>query len=93
MNVKKMKRTDSHGRGSVSRAFRYLKKREDKKFVEKLRRNSIETRKRRKIKINNRCIDCNKLISPDAIRCKVCSIKRNRLNYLNQMTTLLTTLK
>ena len=80
---------ESKGRGSVSRSIRYHRRYEsDKKFRDKIRECSKRNRTKRMIKINKRCIDCKKLISPKATRCRECSIKMNRKDYLEELNNL-----
>lgn len=62
------------GRGSVYRAERRLKRiKEDPEYAERMRKISKKSREKRKRKINNRCIDCNKLIHENSTRCNSCS--------------------
>ena len=71
--------TNKKGRGSVSRGFIYLRrKKRDPEFYSKKLKNSSDYERRRKKRVNKRCIDCNKLICPSAIRCKVCNYKRKK---------------
>lgn len=76
--------SDKKGRGSVSRSFVYERRWKDEEF----RKNSIERNKKSRLKrnkkINNRCKDCNKLISPSSLRCQKCSIKYIRKKYLKK---------
>jgi ribosomal protein L40E len=80
--MSQIQRKNKHpGRGSVSRRFNYLARKErdpvwHKKIKEMTRLNQLKRRK----KINKRCIDCNALISPDATRCQSCSSKRIATN-------------
>lgn len=77
-----MNTNKKNSRGSVSRSFNYEKKWEDPKFRQKSLDRNKKNEKLRKIKINNRCLDCKKLINPDSIRCKKCSIKYIRKKEL-----------
>ena len=74
---------DKKGRGSVSRCLRYSKRyNTEPEFKRKiLEYSKVESRKR-KNRMNKRCLDCKKLISPVAIRCRECSIKHIRNCYL-----------
>ena len=73
---------DKKGRGSVSRSLRYYERMKDKEYRDKVNNYSkIKARKRKK-RINNRCIDCNTLILPNSKRCKSCGIIMNRQKYL-----------
>ena len=80
---------ESKGRGSVSRSIRYHRRYEnDKKFRERIKEREKRYKINRKKKINKRCIDCNKLINPEATRCRKCSIKRHRIEYLKRLNNL-----
>lgn len=69
------------GRGSVSRSFNYARKYSNPEFREKLHEyNKLRFRNRKK-KENKRCIDCGILVSPNALRCKSCSIRNNYNKY------------
>ena len=70
------------GRGSVSRSFNYERKMKDSTFRKKVSEARKFYNKRKKLKVNNRCIDCKKLISMKANRCRTCSILNNRNKYL-----------
>ena len=70
------------GSGSVSRSFNYEKKKNRKGYKEWLTEYNKQRNLKRKKKVNNRCKDCNLLISPDATRCKKCSIINNRKVFL-----------
>jgi hypothetical protein len=80
---------ESKGRGSVSRSIRFHKKYEqDKEFRERVKQRQKIYKLRRKKKMNKRCLDCNKLINPEATRCRKCSIKRHRIEYLKRLYNL-----
>jgi len=74
---------DKSGSGSVSRSFNFLKKYNTLEFRIKSNKRSKLNNMKRKKKINNRCKDCNKLISVNAIRCNKCSIKYIKKRELN----------
>ena len=76
------------GTGSVSRSMRYYTRIEDEKFRNKIREHSRKNMINRKRRINKRCIDCKILISPEANRCRECSIKNHRKNYLEELNNL-----
>jgi hypothetical protein len=74
-----MDNRNKKGRGSVSRSFRYLRRKEkDPNFYKKILENSSDYEKRRKKRVNNRCIDCKKLICSTSIRCEKCNYKRKK---------------
>lgn len=75
-----------HGRGSVSRCLRYYEKYEtDPEFRQRVLEGGRLRNKARKKKINKRCVDCGKLISPNSTRCKRCSIRNNYNKYLQKI--------
>lgn len=76
------KSVNHKGKGSVSRAFNYEKKAQNKKYKEKMNALSRKYKLRSMKKINKRCIECGKLISPKSTRCKACSIISNHNKYL-----------
>lgn len=76
-----IKKKKDKGTGSVSRRFNYLSRKEkDPEWFNKIREMIKRNRIKRVKKINNRCIDCGKLIYPKAKRCQSCSSKRIATN-------------
>lgn len=83
-----MKKGVRLGTGSVSRSFNYQKKYQNNpEFRKKVNEYSRKKYWKKKEKDNNRCVDCNKLISENATRCKACSIQNNYNKfYRNRLT-------
>jgi hypothetical protein len=74
-----MKTGKNHGRGSVGRSIRRQRRWEtDLEWKLKTKESHEKSRIKRRLKINNRCIDCNKLITPKSTRCLNCHLKKYR---------------
>jgi rRNA maturation endonuclease Nob1 len=79
-----MKLGKNNGRGSIGRSIRRIYRLQNELgYKIKCSKSLKKSQLKRKLRINNRCIDCNKLISPQAKRCDPCSrkVKVLRIKY------------
>lgn len=74
-----MKIGKNNGRSSIGRSIRrHYRWENDLEWKLKTQESHRKSRIKRRLRINNRCTDCNKLISPNATRCLNCHLKKSR---------------